>query len=358
MINVGILGATGSVGQRFIQLLENHPWFKLTELAASERSAGKPYKEACKWFLDEPMPEKFARIKVKNCDQRELDCDIVFSGLDAEVAGEIEENFAAAGFAVISNSKNHRFDADVPLLIPEVNPDHLKMIDRQRKNRGYKKGFIVTNPNCSAIGLVMTLKPLDDAFGVKRVFVTTMQALSGAGYPGVPSLDMIGNVVPFIGGEEPKIEMETRKLLGSIKNNKFVDGKMVLSAHCNRVHVQDGHLECASIEFIKKPWKNSAEMVAKVKKVLAEFNAEPQRLKLPFAPKHPIYVLEEENRPQPRADRNRDKGMAVSVGRIRPCNIFDIRLSLLSHNTIRGAAGAAILNAELLYKKGYMEAFS
>ncbi len=354
MIKVGILGATGSVGQRFIQQLQNHPWFTLTELAASERSAGKKYHEAVKWFLDEPMPDSVKNMTIKLCDPLALKCDLVFSGLDAEVAGEIEENFAANGFAVISNSKNHRFDADVPLLIPEVNPDHIDIIDHQRKNRGYKKGFIVTNPNCSAIGLVIALKPLHDAFGVKKVFVTTMQALSGAGYPGVPSLDIIGNVIPFIGGEEAKIEAEALKLLGALENNEFKNAPMLLSAHCNRVHVQDGHLECVSIEFEKKPWSNKEQMVEMVKKTLAEFSALPQELKLPFAPEHPIYVMSEENRPQPRADKNKDKGMAVSVGRIRPCNIFDVRFALLSHNTIRGAAGAAILNAELLYKKQYL----
>ncbi|MBI2638905.1 aspartate-semialdehyde dehydrogenase [Candidatus Peregrinibacteria bacterium] len=354
MIKVGILGATGSVGQRFIQQLQNHPWFKLTELAASERSAGKSYHQAVKWFLDEPMPQSVKNMTVKPCDPTQLDCDLVFSGLDAEVAGEIEENFASHDFAVISNSKNHRFDTDVPLLIPEVNPDHINIINHQRKNRGYKKGFIVTNPNCSAIGLVIALKPLHDAFGVKRVFVTTMQALSGAGYPGVPSLDIIGNVIPFIGGEEPKIETETRKLLGDLKNNTFINSDMILSAHCNRVHVQDGHLECASIEFERKPGASDQEMVEAVKKTLAQFTAEPQKLKLPFAPQNPIHITEEENRPQPRADRNTDKGMAVTIGRIRPCNIFHVRFALLSHNTIRGAAGAAILNAELLYKKGFI----
>lgn len=348
MLKVGILGATGSVGQRFVQLLQNHPWFQLAELAASERSAGKTYKEATKWFLDEPMPENVKNMVVKICRPSELDCDLVFSGLDAEVAGEIEENFAAHDFAVISNSKNHRFDPDVPLLIPEVNPDHIEIIHHQRKNRGYKKGFIVTNPNCSAIGLVIALKPLHDAFGVKKVFVTTMQALSGAGYPGVSSLDIIGNVIPFIGGEEPKIETETLKLLGLCDTIKFTNANMVLSAHCNRVHVQDGHLECVSVELEKKP------SIDEVKKTFAEFSAEPQKLKLPFAPEHPIHVATEENRPQPRPDRMRDKGMAVTIGRIRPCNIFDIRFALLSHNTIRGAAGAAILNAELLYKKGYL----
>lgn len=354
MLKIGILGATGSVGQRFIQLLQNHPWFQLTELAASERSAGKIYKEAAKWFLDEPMPDAVKNMIVKSCDPRALNCDLVFSGLDAEVAGEIEENFAAHDFAVISNSKNHRFDADVPLLIPEVNPDHIKIIDYQRKNRGYKKGFIVTNPNCSAIGLVVALKPLHDAFGVKKVFVTTMQALSGAGYPGVSSLDIIGNVIPYIGGEEPKIETETLKLLGSCDAVKFTNADMVLSAHCNRVHVQDGHLECVSVELDKKPAAEKSKIAEIAKKTFAEFSAEPQKLKLPFAPEHPIHVATEENRPQPRPDRMRDKGMAVTVGRIRPCNIFDIRFALMSHNTIRGAAGAAILNAELLYKKGYL----
>ncbi|MEK9133179.1 MAG: aspartate-semialdehyde dehydrogenase [Patescibacteria group bacterium] len=354
MINIGILGATGSVGQRFVQLIQNHPWFRLTELAASERSAGKTYKEATHWFLDEPMPDAVKNMKVKSCDPSALNCDIVFSGLDSSVAGEIEENFAKNDFAVISNSKNHRFDSDVPLLIPEVNPDHIEMINVQRKLRGYKRGFIVTNPNCSAIGLVIALKPLHDAFGVKKVFVTTMQALSGAGYPGVSSLDIIGNVIPFIGEEEPKLETETLKLLGDLRDNKFVNADMALSAHCNRVNVQDGHLECVSVEFNKRPDGSDSEIVETVKKTLSGFSAEPQKLALPFAPANPIHVVLEDNRPQPRADRNRDKGMAVTIGRVRPCNLFHVRFALLSHNTIRGAAGAAILNAELLYKKGYI----
>ncbi len=354
MINVGILGATGSVGQRFIQQLQNHLWYKITELAASERSAGKSYREAVRWFLDEPMPKDVMDMIVKNCEPSELNCDLVFSGLDSSVAGEIEENFAARDFAVISNSKNHRFDADVPLLIPEVNADHIGIIDFQRRKRGYKKGFIATNPNCSTIGLAIALKPLQDAFGVKRVFVTTMQAISGAGYPGVPSLDILGNVIPFIDGEEVKIETETKKILGLLKDNNFEEAGMVLSAHCNRVHVQDGHTECVSVEFDCPPAVSGEELVSRVRDCLNNFSGEPQALNLPFAPERPIHVLAEQNRPQPRADKSTDKGMAVCIGRIRPCNIFHVRFTLLSHNTIRGAAGAAILNAELLYRKGYL----
>lgn len=351
-IKVGILGATGSVGQRFVQLLAGHPWFTLAELAASERSAGKKYKDAVNWFLDEPMPLEAAEMTIKNCDPKKLNCDMVFSGLDASVAGEIESAFAAHDFAVISNSKNHRMEPDVPLLIPEVNASHISAIDLQRKNRGYRKGFIVTNPNCSVTGLAIALKPLHTAFGVKKVFVTTMQAVSGAGYPGVPSLDIMGNVIPYIGGEEEKMEIEALKLLGEYRNGAFINADIKLSAHCNRVPVTDGHMECVSVEFAKKPWKNAEEMTTAVTAALEEFFGEPQKLKLPSAPMQPIHVFKEPNRPQPRPDRMLERGMAVSVGRIRKCNILDARFTLLSHNTIRGAAGAAILNAELLYKSG------
>lgn len=355
MIKVGILGATGSVGQRFIQLLDNHPWFKITELAASEKSAGKPYGEAANWFLEEKIPDSLSRMIVKNCDPSQLDCDVVFSGLDSSVAGGIEENFAAHGFAVISNSKNHRYDDDVPLLIPEVNPGHLEIIKIQQRNRGWRRGFIITNPNCSAVGLVMALKPLRDKFGVKKVFVTTMQALSGAGYPGVSSLDILDNVVPFIDGEEAKLEMEPNKILGSIDNGKFRDADISISAHCNRVNVLDGHTECVSVKCERALSKDPREMIASVQNCLCEFSSEAQILALPSAPLRPIHIMEQQNRPQPRRDRNTDKGMAVCVGRIRPCNILDVRFTLLSHNTIRGAAGAAILNAELLFKKGYFD---
>jgi len=340
-IKVGILGATGSVGQKFIQLLSEHPYFEITSLAASERSAGKTYKDAVNWFMQTPIPEKISNIMVSTCVPN-MDCKIVFSGLDAGVAGEIEEDFAKAGYAVISNSKNHRFDPDVPLMIPEVNSEHLELIKEQK----YGKGFIITNPNCSTIGLSIPLKPIDDLFGIETVSVVTMQALSGAGYPGVSSLDIIDNVVPFIGGEEIKMETEPLKILGKYNNGKIEEAKINISAQCNRVAVIDGHLECVSVKLKKEAtedqiiecWKN--------------FSGEPQKLNLPTAPKFPIHYFEQDNLPQPKLQRNIDKGMAVSVGRLRKCSILDYKFVILSHNTIRGAAGAAILNAELLAQKG------
>ncbi|MBU0618609.1 aspartate-semialdehyde dehydrogenase [Patescibacteria group bacterium] len=347
-LRVGILGATGSVGQRFIQLLENHPWFKVTAVAASERSAGKLYGEAVNWKMTTCLSHSVAQLKIKLA-KPPLKCDFVFSGLDAVVAGEIEEEFAQAGYPVISNSKNHRFDPDVPLLIPDVNPDHITIIDYQRKQRGYTTGFIATSPNCSTIGLVMALKPLDDKFGVSKVIVTTMQAISGAGYPGLPSMDIIDNVIPYIGGEEEKVETEPLKLLAKLKRNRFELAKIKISAHCNRVHVLDGHLESVSVKLKNKTSLN--RVVAAFK----NYRSEPQKLKLPSAPEKPVIVKNEPDRPQTRMDRDTDKGMATTVGRIRPCPIFDYRFTVLSHNTIRGAAGGAILNAELLFNRGYLK---
>lgn len=345
-IKVGILGATGMVGQRFVELLQSHPWFEISELAASEKSAGKNYEDAMedRWKVSHEIPEKARTIKVRDCKPN-LDCKIVFSALDSSVAGHIEEDFAESGYIVSSNSKNHRMDDDVPLLIPEVNPEHLSMVKSQRKRFG--KGFIVTNPNCSVIGLVISLKPLHDAFGLNKVFVTTMQALSGAGYPGVASLDILDNVVPYISGEEEKIETESLKLLGKIRNGKFSYADIKISAQCNRVNVKDGHLETVNIELEKK---------ADLDEVIASFKSfNPlKRLKLPSAPNPPIIVKEEVNRPQPRYDRHLGNGMAISVGRIRKCNILDYRFLVLSHNTIRGAAGAAILNAEMMKAEGYI----
>jgi aspartate-semialdehyde dehydrogenase len=347
-IPVGVLGATGAVGQKFVKLLENHPWFELTELAASDRSVGKPYKEAALWRQYTPIPETIKDRAVKPCEPT-LDCRVVFSGLDSSVAGEVEENFARAGYIVVSNSKNHRMDDDVPLLVPEVNPDHLGLIKTQRARRGWS-GAIVTNPNCSTAGLVMPLAPLHQAFGIKRAIVVTMQALSGAGYPGHAATDMLGNIIPYIGGgEEDKIETEPRKIMGKLAGDHidFVDCK--ISAHVNRVFVEDGHSECVSVEFEKKP---SIEEAARA---LAEFSSLPQELRLPFAPEHPIIVMSERDRPQPRFDRDAGNGMSAVVGRLRPCNVFDIRFIVLSHNTIRGAAGAAILNAELMKVQGYLD---
>jgi aspartate-semialdehyde dehydrogenase len=346
-IPVGILGATGAVGQRFVQLLENHPWFETTELAASDRSAGKPYKDATNWRQYTPIPDSLKNKVVKPCEPN-LDCQVVFSGLDASVAGEVEEAFARAGYIVLSNSKNHRMDEDVPLLIPEINSDHLRLIKTQRERRGWS-GAIVTNPNCSTIGLVMALAPIHRAFGVKRVIVSTMQALSGAGYPGPSAIDMLGNVIPFIGGEEEKVETEPLKIMGTFNNDTIQFAECKISAHTNRVFVEDGHMETMSLELEKKA---TPEEVAQV---LANFTSLPQELKLPTAPIPPIIVREERDRPQPRFDRDAGRGMSAVVGRIRPCPVFDIRLVVLSHNTIRGAAGAAILNAEIMKAQGYFD---
>ncbi len=346
-VKVGILGATGMVGQRFIQLLENHPWFELSELAASERSAGKSYEKAVagRWKLETPIPPEVKKMLVKECSPG-LGCRLVFSALDAEIAGPLEEKFARAGYVVSSNSRNHRLDDDVPLLIPEVNADHLAIIEEQKK-RFNDKGFIVTNPNCSTIGLVLAVAPLHKKFGIKKIMVTTLQALSGAGFPGVPSLDVLDNVVPFIGGEEGKMELEPRKILGKIDNDKFVYADMIISASCNRVAVKDGHLECVNLELERKIGREE------LLETLRNFNPL-KELNLPFSPPHPIVVTEEENRPQPKYDRDTGQGMAVVVGRIRECPILDYRFLVLSHNTIRGAAGASILNAEYLQKKGLL----
>lgn len=346
-IPVGVLGATGAVGQRFVKLLEDHPWFELTEVAASDRSAGKKYEEATAWRQYTPMPDRIKDKVVRACEPG-LDCRLVFSGLDPSVAGEVEESFAREGYIVLSNSKNHRMDEDVPLLVPEINPDHLEIIKAQRQRRGWS-GAIVTNPNCSTVGLVMPLAPIDRLFKVKRVIVTTMQALSGAGYPGNAAIDMLGNVIPFIGGEEDKIETEPRKIMGTLSGDQIRFADFAISAHANRVFVEDGHMECASIELEKKA---APEEVARA---LAEFTALPQELKLPSAPERPIIVLENRDRPQPRFDRDVGLGMSAVVGRVRACPVFDVRFVVLSHNTIRGAAGAAILNAELMMARGYLQ---
>ena len=344
----GVLGATGMVGQRIVHLLANHPWFELAEVAASERSSGKKYEEIVRWHLDAPVPRAARGLVVKDLDPS-LDCDFVFSALDSSVAGEAEENFAQAGYPVVSNSKNHRMDADVPLLIPEVNASHLDAIHAQRKNRGYQDGFIVTNPNCSTAGLVLVLKPLADAFGLEKIFVVTMQAVSGAGYPGVASMDIVGNVVPFISGEEEKLEAEPQKLLGKWDGARFVDAGLGISAHCNRVPVQDGHLESVSLSLKK------IASLHEISEVLRNFTVDPELAALPTAVINPIVVLEEESRPQPRRDLNAGNGMAAVVGRVRECPLLDIKLTLLSHNLVRGAAGAALLNAELLASRGFFK---
>lgn len=340
-IKVGILGATGSVGQKFIELLQDHPWFEISALGASERSAGKKYKDAVNWFMTKKLPENIANMVVQNCEPG-MDCKIVFSGMDASIAGEIEEDFAKEGYVVVSNSRNHRMDTYVPLIVPEINADHLELIKKQP----YGKGFIVTNPNCSTIGMVMALKPLIDSFGISAVNVVTMQALSGAGYPGVSSIDILDNVVPYIGSEEEKMESEPLKIFGNYSDDgiKFADLKV--SASCNRVAVSDGHLESISVSLQKS---------ATIEEMIDTFNnfrAEPQSLNLPMAPRQPVHYFNEVNYPQPRLHRMLERGMAVSVGRLRECTIFDYKFTVLSHNTIRGAAGGAILNAELMQKKG------
>jgi aspartate-semialdehyde dehydrogenase len=349
---IGILGATGMVGQRFLQLLENHPWFQVTWLAASDRSSGKPYEEAVRWKLDTPIPAAVAKLPVSPAtpeQNRDGVPEIIFAALDTEIARELEPKFAAAGCAVISNSSAFRMQADVPLVIPEVNADHLALIPQQIWNgankSGQKRGYIVTNPNCSAIGLVMALKPLTERFGLRSVFVSTMQAISGAGYPGVASLDIVGNVVPFIKNEEEKLEAETRRLLGKLENSQVTLLDAKVSAHCNRVAVEDGHTESVSIELVRKPSREE---------ILAAWR-EFQPLKgqnLPTAPEQPVEYNPAEDRPQPRLDRMRGRGMTATVGRLRPCSLLDWKFTVLSHNTIRGAAGAALLNAELLASQG------
>ncbi len=342
-IPVGILGATGNVGQRFVQLLDGHPWFEVKYLCASEKSYGQRYGDIVNWKVSPKIPENVANMRLRLC-MPNFKARVVFSALDSLVAGPIEEDFAKSGYIVISNSKNHRMDKDVPLLIPEVNPEHLDLIPVQRKRLG-GKGFIVTNPNCTTIGLTMALKPLQDAFGVSKVIVTTMQALSGAGYPGVPSLDAIDNVVPYIGDEEEKVETEPLKLLGSLGNGKISNANIAISAHCNRVAVRDGHLESVTVELIKKAG------IEEILKVFRDFKSIPQKLNLPSAPQNPIIVRMENDRPQPILDRDINNGMSVSIGRVRQSSIFDIKFTLLVHNTIRGAAGAAMLNAELMKAK-------
>jgi len=344
----GVLGATGIVGQRLVHLLADHPWFELTEVAASERSSGKSYGEATRWHLESPMPDAARNLEVKGLEPR-LECDFVFSALDSSVAGVAEEDFARAGYPVVSNSRNHRMDPDVPLLIPEVNAAHLDAISVQQKLRGYDTGFIVTNPNCSTAGLVLVLKPLADAFGLEKIFVVTLQAVSGAGYPGVPSMDIHANVVPFISGEEEKMEIEPQKLLGRWDGVRFVDAGLGLSAHCNRVPVLDGHLECVSLSLKK------IASLQEVREALRNFEVSTELASLPSAVRNPVVVLDEENRPQPRRDVNAGNGMAAVVGRVRECPLLDVKLTLLSHNLVRGAAGAALLNAELLAARGFFK---
>ena len=344
--NIGILGATGMVGQRFIQLLENHPWFNVTWLAASDRSSGKAYGDAVRWKLDTPLPARIAAMPVSPATPEGAP-SIIFAALDSDIARDMEPKFAAAGCAVISNSSAFRMQADVPLVIPEVNASHLALIEEQswRKSSG---GYIVTNPNCSAIGLVLALKPIEERFGLRAVFVSTMQAVSGAGYPGVPSLDILGNVVPFIRNEEEKLEEETGKLLGTLHGQQITHLDAKVSAHCNRVAVEDGHTESVSIQ-LRKPATREEILSA-----WREF--QPLRgMNLPTAPDQPVEFDSAVDRPQPRLDRMRGRGMAAVTGRLRPCSLLDWKFTVLSHNTIRGAAGAALLNAELLAAQGKLQ---
>ena len=345
-IPVGILGATGVVGQRFIQMLERHPWFEVAWLAASDRSEGKSYAEAARWRMKTPIPTAVAAMRVSPAIPDGAP-RVIFAALDAGIAAELEPRFADAGCAVVSNSSALRMQQDVPLVIPEVNADHIKLIDGQswRKKSG---GYVVTNPNCSAIGLVLALAPLHQRFGLETVMAVTMQAVSGAGYPGVASLDILGNVIPYIAKEEEKMEEETRKLLGQINGTKVVPATFAMSAQCNRVAVEDGHTESVSIRLKRKA--KPEEMIA----AWNSFRAEPQELQLPSAPKNPVVYFGAPDRPQPRFDIDLGAGMTTAVGRLRPCGVLDWKFTVLSHNTIRGAAGAAVLNAELLKAKGYL----
>lgn len=357
---VGILGATGMVGQNYIRLLEKHPWFDTVYLAASINSAGVTYEESVKnrWQMSTPIPEKVKKIiieDVANINKAVKKCDFVFSAFelsDKNLVKEMEEKYATVGIPVVSNASANRWSDDVPMLIPEINSEHLKMIKIQQKNHGWDKGFIVVKPNCSLQSYITPIYALMKAgYPVKKIIISTLQAISGAGYPGVASLDVVDNVIPFIGGEEEKTEEEPLKILGYINNDKFIKNKEInVSATCTRVGVTDGHLACVNILFKdKKPTKEE------IIKIWTNFKSVPQELKLPFAPTFPIIYKEEENRPQPKKDRDTDKGMAVTVGRLRDCKIFDYKFVALSHNTVRGAAGGGILNAELLVKKGYIK---
>jgi aspartate-semialdehyde dehydrogenase len=345
-IEVGILGATGMVGQHFVKFLQGHPWFELKWLGASDRSAGKKYRDAMTWHLAGGTPESVADLTVEDSKPGNAP-RLLFSAMDASVATEIERAFAEAGHIVVSNSKNHRMEPDVPLLVPEINPDHLRLVPGQQRARGWK-GQIVTNPNCSTVVLTMGLAPLKQ-FGITKVIATTLQAISGAGYPGVASMDIVGNVIPFIGGEEPKMEQETQKILGDFRGDHVEPLAAAVSAHCNRVPVVDGHTVTVSVAFSSKP----AE--ADLRHAIASFTGLPQQRNLPSAPARPVIYMEENNRPQPRKDAERERGMAAFVGRLRPCPVLDYKFVALGHNTVRGAAGAAVLNAELMHSEGMLD---
>jgi len=341
---VGILGATGAVGQKFVEILSGHPWFTVAALAASERSAGKRYDQAANWIGKTQIPEEVAAMEVVPLAPN-LDCDFVFSGLSSSVAGEAERDFAEAGYPVISNARNYRMHPDVPLLIPEINPSHTRLIANQQWDSG---GYIVTNPNCSTVGLVCALRPLYDAFGVEKVQVTTMQALSGAGHPGVPSLDALGNVIPFIGGEEDKLVTEPNKLLGLLVGHRIKPAKITISAQCNRVPILEGHLECVSLKL-----RHPASL-QDVRDAFEEFRSPIAEYGLPSEPQKLFHVFDDPRFPQPRRHASLHRGMGVSIGRIRECEVLDYKFIVLVHNTIRGAAGGAVLNAELLVRQGLL----
>jgi len=347
-VPVAVLGATGAVGQAFIRVLASHPWFDLVEVAASERSAGRSYEEAARWIGDDQIPARVAALMVLPCDPKNVKSPIVFSALDSGIAGEAEAAFANAGRAVLSNAKNYRMEPDVPLVIAEVNPDHLDILEVQRRNRKWK-GAIVTNGNCAAIAAVLPLAPLHQTFGVKKVFVATMQAVSGAGYPGVPSLDILGNVIPFIKDEEPKLEAEVRKFLGRLGGDRINDAPITVSAHTNRVPVEHGHTVVMSIELERK-----ADIGA-VSQAIASWRGASEACGLPSSPDRPLIVTDQPDRPQPRRDVNAGNGMSVTVGRVRRDTLFDVKLVALGHNIIRGAAGASVLNAELMAATGRIE---
>mgnify|MGYP000961846716 CR=1 FL=1 len=344
---VGILGVTGAVGQRFLAMLADHPWFEVRNLMASERSVGKPLRSACHWYLDTPIPAGFADWMIEPANP-EWPLDLVFSGLDASVAGPIEELFARSGIPVVTNTRNHRMDPDVPLIVPEINPDHLDLIPQQRCRFG-SNGFIVTNPNCSTIILSLALAPLHRIFRVRRLMVSTLQGLSGAGYPGISALDILDNVIPYISGEEQKIALEPRKIFGDMRESTIDYADMTISARCHRVAVRDGHMITASVD-LDQPWDFDA-----IQNAWRTFNSPIDAFGLPSAPRPCIVVADEANRPQSRKDRDAGNGMSVTVGRLSACPILGLSFTVVGHNTIRGAAGGSILLAELLAARGYLD---
>lgn len=344
---VAVLGATGAVGQAFVRLLANHPWFELAEVAASERSVGKSYAGATHWIGADSVPDHVARMIVLPCDPTRISADIVFSALDSSAAGGAEPAFARAGKVVLTNAKNYRMDPDVPLVIAEVNPTHLDVLDAQRRSRGWT-GAIVANGNCAAIVAALPLAPIHEAFGITQVIVVTMQAVSGAGYPGVPALDILGNVIPYIADEEPKIEAEVRKFLGHCEDDVIQSASFPVSAHANRVPVEHGHTVCLSIGLA------SAAEASDVERAIAGWRGATATLDLPSAPHGPLILSDQPDRPQPRRQVNAGNGMTVVVGRVRADPVLDVKLVAMGHNVIRGAAGASVLNAELMVRRGLL----